>query len=351
MSTKDNEDETMIFSNETTDAVATLGGSGFTKAGGTVLTSLGKVMGTAKERRSGYLSGKSKHSGVRKDKGNKEETTVLSNVNSTGSNDTPLQEMTAWDYDSDSSTTGTVRGRNPNLTSKSGPADDTKMNDLTDTVFDPMRNEIPWTTVQKKRQNTMIYATETEDERVQETPKEVMKRRGDAVVEASTDKETPVSVEFKIPKTTTKFNLREAVGKLLTMMLKVDQSVKFGASGGEEVWNDPHDLPVGDALTTQLRVRQDSPPYETPKVTMYLTIRSTKTVNDIKYQPLVIAYLKASNIFLRPDRYNSSKTRSPGYFFQVSPRLLWKQTFIEDIKKGVHETKFDTNEDLFTNYF
>lgn len=86
-------------------------------------------------------------------------------------------------------------------------------------------------------------------------------------------------------------------------------------------------------------------------MTVFFNIKSSKTVNDIKYQPSVINYLKNLNIFLRPDRYDNSRIRSPGYFVHVPPRLLWKQTFLEELKRGVSKTKFDLTEEIYKNYF
>ena len=104
-------------------------------------------------------------------------------------------------------------------------------------------------------------------------------------------------------------------------------------------------------MKEHFKVRQDSNPYEAPKATIYFTVKSKATVNYIKYSPSVINYLKSSQIFLRVDRYQTSKTRSPGYFVNLAPRLLWKPHFIEDIKKQAQRTTFDLHHTVFLDYF
>ena len=200
------------------------------------------------------------------------------------------------------------------------------------------RNE--WIKVHKKR-STVIHNSEETDTRVTDSVRAIMRQRGDKAVEAATNKDTPVQVEFKVKNTTKSFNLREALGKLLTTMLSVDASIKIQNNEGSTEWNDPNELPVGSAMEDHFIIRQDTPMYETPKVTIYFTVKSTLTVNAIKYDPQVITYLKTYNIFLRPDRFQSSKVRSPGYFVNIAPRLVWKQDFNEELKTAMRSTKFD----------
>ena len=192
-----------------------------------------------------------------------------------------------------------------------------------------------WTQVNKKKRDATIYNAEETDTRVNENVKEIMKKRGERAVEANTDKDTPVQVEFKVTKTAKSFNLRDALGKLLTTMIEVDASVKIQSKGGDEVWNDPNELPVGESMQDHFKVRQDTPPYEAPRITIYFTVKSTWKVNDIKYDPHMITYLKNFNIFMRPDRYSTSKVRSPGYFVKIAPRLVWKQDVVQELKDKV----------------
>ena len=353
----------MIFSNETTGAVAKSSESGYVTTGGTVLTSLGKVMGVSKGKKSAYLSGKQRAPGkqVRDLVMNDTSLSTIAEMETqVGETEVTPPEKTVWDYDSDAdetvykdATTGTQVSHRSSKGSngKGGTDEDVEMRDRDHAKLAPKTGDTKWTTVTRKRNSTVIYATESMDTRIQDTPREVMKRRGDVAIEPSTNKDTPVSVEFKIPPTTASFNLRDAIGNLLTVMLKGDASVKFGNNEGTDAWNDPNELPVGEALTKQMHARHDTPPYETPKVTVFFNIKSSKTVNDIKYQPTVINYLKNLNIFLRPDRYDNSRIRSPGYFVRVPPRLLWKQTFLEELKRGVDKTKFDLTEEIYKNYF
>jgi len=61
----------------------------------------------------------------------------------------------------------------------------------------------------------------------------MMNFRGQQAVEAYTEKDTPVQVEFKVNVTTKKVNLREVLGKLLLMMIQEDKTVKIKASGSK----------------------------------------------------------------------------------------------------------------------
>ena len=353
----------MIFSNKTTDAVATSGGTGFTTAGGTVLTSLGKVKGTEKERRSGYLSGKSKRLGVGKDKGHKVATTALS-TNSTVSNEddweTKMDELhtqaaddsfTAKTQFQDSKTGSTHTDREGLSDSKPSTNEDQNLDDDTAPSEEATPTTSPRTTGQVKRTQIELYSTEKHDTRVQTTAQDIMKRRGEMAVEAATSRDTPIQVEFKITKATKNFNLREALGKLLTVMIEVDKTVKIQDNEGKEQWNDSNELPIGEAMKRHFIIRQDSPPYEAPKITVYFTLKSTQTANDIKYHPHVITHLKQFNIFMRPDRYQTSKARSPGYFVGIAPRLVWKNTFIQELKDSVQLTTFDMTNSIIQDYY
>jgi len=178
-----------------------------------------------------------------------------------------------------------------------------------------------------------------------------MKKRGERAVEANTDKDTPVHVEFKVTKTTNSFNLREALGKLITIMMEVDTTVKIQSNDGANTWNDPNELPVGDDMKEYFLIRQDAPPYESPKISIYFTVKSTMKVNDIKYDEHVITYVKNFNIFMRADRYETSKVRSPGYFVKIASRLVWKQNFVKELQAQVATTKFDTEHPMFEDYY
>ena len=404
----------MIFSNETTEAVGTLGGTDFTTAGGTVLTRLGKVMGTEKERRSGYLSGKPKRLGVSMYKGNKEKSTVQNNVKSTGKAQTDtILETKNHELSSDESHTSMYkrksatgvkhvsfkpttdklhtqdfndekvsewsRSQEEDMASCPTPpeSDDDSEDDrgaadpALDNVSSPMdwaqmdQNDAKpnttatsntgdkpmWTTVHNKKRQTVIYNAEETDTRIKDSVKTIMRHRGDRAVEKVTDKDTPVQVEFKVSTTTKSFNLREALGKLLTTMLAADPSVTIQDKDGSNTWNDPNELPVGNSMNDHFVIRQDSPPYEKPKITIYFTIKSTLTVNDIKYSPHVLDHLKTYNIFLRPDRFHTAKVRSPGYFVDIAPRLIWKQDFTAELKKGIALTTFDDTNPVFREYY
>jgi len=212
-------------------------------------------------------------------------------------------------------------------------------------------NNTGWKKVHNKKREATIYNAEENDTRVQETTRDVLKKRGEHAVEANTDKDTPVHVEFKVTKTTKSFNLREALGKLLTIMMEVDTTVKIQSNDGANTWNDPNELPVGDDMKEYFLIRQDAPPYGSPKISIYFTVKSTMKVNDIKYDEHVITYLKNFNIFMRADRYETSKVRSPGYFVKIAPRLVWEKNFVKELQTQVATTKFDTEHPIFEDYY
>ena len=208
-----------------------------------------------------------------------------------------------------------------------------------------------WTQVNRKKRVPNVYAAEETDNRVPESVQTIMRRRGETEVEKATDKDNPVQIEFKLPHASKRFNLRVALGKLMQVMQEVDKTVKVQSQDGTNSWNTAEELPVGEEMMENFVIRHDSPPYEAPKVMLHCTFKSTWTINDIKYDSRVFMHLKNNNIYVRPDRFRSEKVRSPGYFVNVAPRLIWKDCFVSELRRAVAGTSFDCTNTIIADYF
>ena len=110
-------------------------------------------------------------------------------------------------------------------------------------------------------------------------------------------------------------------------MQEGDKTVVLQSLQDTSQWASAEEMPIDEALTPHIVTRNESAPTQGNTITVYTKIRSSKTVSEIKFHQSTYHYLSTSKIFLRADRYQTEKTRSPGLFIKVHPRLIWKDSF------------------------
>ena len=208
----------------------------------------------------------------------------------------------------------------------------------------------PWNIVSKKRTHVDVTSDETQDPRVKETDHDAIKKRGETLTEHTTDKVTPIRVEFRLNNSTTQFNVRNALGNLLVKMQEGDKTVVLQSLQDTSQWASAEEMPIDEALTPHIVTRNESAPTQGNTITVYTKIRSSKTVSEIKFHQSTYHYLSTSKIFLRADRYQTEKTRSPGFFIKVHPRLIWKDSFKQSIQKALATMEADKTKKVITQY-
>ena len=202
----------------------------------------------------------------------------------------------------------------------------------------------------KKRPHVDVCAAEESDSRVKESVHEIIKKRGEILTEETSSKLTSVKVEFKIKNNTTQFNVRTALGKLLEQMKMADKEVILQSNNSASQWNNAEELPTGDDLMQHITVRHENSPVHNNSVTVYVRVQSAKTIGEIKFHHSMYHYLSANKIFLRPDRYKTEKTRSPGFFIKLHPRLIYKDTFKAKLVEAISNLKVDKTQPVIKTY-
>ena len=212
-------------------------------------------------------------------------------------------------------------------------------------------NPNPWITkVRKKRLHVDVENNEESDPRVKESTHEAIKKRGEGLTEEASSKLTPVKVEFKLTKTATQFNARTALGKLLEQIKQVDRHAIIQSTKDDTQWNTAEDLPVGDVLSDHIVIRHENVPTQGNIVSVYTKIRSSKTIGEIKFNQEMYHYLSINKIYIRPDRYKTERTRSPGFFIKLHPRLIYKDNFKNKLDKALATLELDKDNEVIAKY-
>ena len=212
-------------------------------------------------------------------------------------------------------------------------------------------NPNPWITPSpKKRTHVEVCTAETADPRVKESAQETIKKRGETLTEETTSKVTSIKIDFRLTNSTTKFNVRSALGALLEQMKLADRHVVMESNSDSTQWNTAEDLPIGDELMKHITVRQDNSPVRSNSMSAYINVHSAKTINEIKFHQEMYHFLSSKKIFMRPDRYKTEKTRSPGFFIKLHPRLIYKDTFKEELSTAINNLNLDRSKENISHY-
>ena len=244
-----------------------------------------------------------------KDKGSKEQVTTLSPLRKAPNKVTPPP---------------------PDLTTKNVETEDEYTLDpwlLEQARTEGNKPESQWITpVKKKRSHVDVATSEETDSRIKESVQETMRKRGEGLTDAMATKVTPVKIEFRIASAATKFNVRTALGRLMEQMKAVDRTAIFQSITDGTQWNTADDLPIGGTLKEHIVLRHENAPTQGNHISVYINVKSSKTIGEIKFHNDMYHYLSSQKIFLRPDRYKTEKTRSPDFFIKIHPRLVYKDT-------------------------
>ena len=176
------------------------------------------------------------------------------------------------------------------------------------------------------------------------TNEERMEIRGEQMTEVKETLLTPLKVEFNINHTTGEFNIILAVKNLFTLMAEIDSSMRVNNNEHTvQLWEVNGHLCEEDDFVPFFKMREQTFRNGNKKVTVYFTVESTYTINNIKFRDPVKSFLLNNNIWVRPDFYSTKTVSSPGFFTMIHPRITNKQKYGELLRREL--SRLDIKED------
>jgi len=157
--------------------------------------------------------------------------------------------------------------------------------------------------------------------------------------------ETAIRITFyHSPKTGTSFNLAANVNDFLTTMSTQDETLHVTAIDQNTYYRPKYDkFPFKeDVFKTFFEVHpRSTKPSLKNTVTVGCTVRSNKTISDIKFneglENTFFCWLSEKQIYLKSDTLRYSTTRTFGFLFHTHPRLMHRltlhETFIDELQK------------------
>eukprot|EP00957_Ditylum_brightwellii_P010576 800901-Ditylum_brightwellii.AAC.1 len=81
-------------------------------------------------------------------------------------------------------------------------------------------------------------------------------------------------------------------------MQQVDSSTMIIAAKGKEQWNILENIPGGEEFTKSFIAKSESTKRGHNKIMVHCTMSTKQWLNNIKWNPQFMTYLKAKNIFI-----------------------------------------------------
>jgi len=155
------------------------------------------------------------------------------------------------------------------------------------------------------------------------------------MVADSTIWNTPVKLEFNIPKHVGQYNVRENLRTLLVLMKQVDPKLKvISAVEEQQEWNDFNLLPEDEEFNEHFQLKEFG--YRKfKKVTVYMKMTTSLHINRIKYRSEVKEHLFQNDIWFKPDRFETKVESSPGIITMVHPKLVNRDGYTLEIEKAI----------------
>ena len=156
---------------------------------------------------------------------------------------------------------------------------------------------------------------------------------------------TPVRIEFNLERDLKEFNVREETEILLKKLWEGDESIKVGSVVNKDLqWTNHESLPEDDEFHLHFQTKEITY-YRTPrKILVYISLESTRSIQDLKFLPTVKHYLQEQNIWLKIDWYNTKTESSPGFMTQINPKMIEKMTYAKELMDILQNTVIDENE-------
>eukprot|EP00957_Ditylum_brightwellii_P109736 8370481-Ditylum_brightwellii.AAC.1 len=102
-------------------------------------------------------------------------------------------------------------------------------------------------------------------------------------------------------------------------MQEIDKSLSCTVKGGKG-YADFLEFPSGEAFEAPFSMRHKFFMRDN-RITPYVGNTSSMQFNDINHKHTVYAYIQAKGIFMKPDKFKTKKTGSPGCIIELHPTL------------------------------
>ena len=148
---------------------------------------------------------------------------------------------------------------------------------------------------------------------------------------------TPVKIEFNLPKQVCQYNVRENLHILLEIMKQVDTKLKVtSAVAGQIEWNDFNLLPEDEEFNEHFQIKEFG--YRKfKKVTVHMKMTTSLHINRIKYRSEVKDHLFQNDIWFKPDRFETKVESSPGIITMVHPKLVNRDDYKLEIEEALQK--------------
>jgi hypothetical protein len=142
--------------------------------------------------------------------------------------------------------------------------------------------------------------------------KDMMKARGETMIEESGEIETQMKIEFNIGNNITKYSVRQNAVKVLEKMKGIDPTFSVKSVLDTTMWKEMSKLPTDDEFGRHFNVREETSPRGPRKIVMHCKMISKKKIGDIKFDANLIHFLCEQKIWLVVDKFDMRRLGSPG---------------------------------------
>ena len=179
----------------------------------------------------------------------------------------------------------------------------------------------------------------------------IMRTRGEQMVDHTERVTTPTKIEFNIPSSTQEVNIREGLNTLLIRMAKEDPAIRIlTLDKATVVWELNEELVEAQQFADQLKMREQNFRNGSKKVALFCIVESSFTINRLKYSPEVKDYIFHHNIWIKPDLYSTQVVTCPGFFTLVHPKMTNKNEFTKDLFRLMTDLKINPSEEVVKDW-
>ena len=203
------------------------------------------------------------------------------------------------------------------------------------------RNDNTATEVSNADTNKRYTGKGTELTADEETVKELLKKRGETLIEERAVRYTKVKFEFNIAKDTLTFNIRKAFVNIIKELRKEDSKLKVKSCINNQEWGYEDELPIDEKFHQHFATKEQIYTYSANKAFAYTTVMTHVPFYTLKWKSNIIEYLKENKIWIKEDYFSTELTSSPGYFTNVHYKATWKDTFAAEIIHGLRKIKLN----------
>eukprot|EP00957_Ditylum_brightwellii_P201697 15326795-Ditylum_brightwellii.AAC.1 len=147
----------------------------------------------------------------------------------------------------------------------------------------------------------MDTGTEDINKDEKESVMEKIKAQGVKAIDAAKTFITAAAIDFVVLTNATSYPIRNEFVNLLRSMKNIESPLTIKATKGDDQWTVPDSIPSGDEFTRQFSVRTESTKRGSAKIVAHCTLSSKQWLNNIKWHPQMISFLKHKNIFINFD--------------------------------------------------